>query len=877
MASAALPTDLNTKRDEPCTVVAPHAVAILLAGIVAAWFAAGSTGLLTHPLQHALTWLALAVAVVATCPRNSQSPGTWVILAGVVALGVLLTVSSLPTLNVLGVVVVLAGIAQVSRGLTARVAMIATMAAGALAISRFACDSIPTLWVIADVKGWLLGRIVGAMVGSPLQVGATFGGLDFLVVMVAVYVGWLVCTAPPRRTRAIWAAVAIVIGHFVYLAMLAYSEKLPAMLPDMVLPPESDSSRLGVWTWSNGLRMLLPWNVPLLAVTLNAIIAAVMVRKATWLPIIEIDPKELEKQREKAEKEEVPGSVVAIDMLFRFGPALLAVVATLAAALGMNNTDLKGKTVVAYEKGYLNWLKPEFDLQVDGYYGMLPLFVESLGGKFAKSKDLSAEDLAAADVLVLLHPDEPWSDEMLQRVWDYVKRGGSLLVVADPVIREQKSASSFNDVLKSTAMEVRDDTAVTRTGNWEQSYEPLAHPVTAGIDDARNRFGFELGSSIRTCWPARPILVGRWGWSDPGSTAVATGVSQYQSGKLLGDLVLAAEQSIGQGRVIVLGNTSPLQNEMLANSYPFVGRVLGYLANKPGSPQAFWRQCLAMLALVGMMVLVALRPAAWQVIVTSTIMSLSLACCTAVGNWSGQVLPDGRTTEANSFNRVAYVDASHLEAYSSDLWTPRGISGLLRTLMRDGYLPLLASNLSTERLERAGLLISIGPARKFDAEQRAVVKEFVSGGGTLICMVGAEEARASGSLLADYEFTVPPTPVPPNERVREPDPLGAFQQLFSDSKNRRYVQFHAGWPVECTASGATEQIVWSNGQVERPIVVSHSDQGGTIVVIGDTHCAANENLEDRGSFHAGQHPFLAMAAKSRRAGAEAVGPAAGDG
>ena len=58
---------------------------------------------------------------------------------------------------------------------------------------------------------------------------------------------------------------------------------------------------------------------------LNGAIAAVMFRGASWLPVVEPDPKQLKKQKEKEEKEEVPGSVLATDMLFRFGPVLLAV------------------------------------------------------------------------------------------------------------------------------------------------------------------------------------------------------------------------------------------------------------------------------------------------------------------------------------------------------------------------------------------------------------------------------------------------------------------------------------------------------------------------------------------------------------------------
>ena len=64
-----------SRRASPPTSLRPAAIVVLVAGMVAAWLAAGSTGLLGHPLQHALTWLALAVALVAGWPRDNQSFG----------------------------------------------------------------------------------------------------------------------------------------------------------------------------------------------------------------------------------------------------------------------------------------------------------------------------------------------------------------------------------------------------------------------------------------------------------------------------------------------------------------------------------------------------------------------------------------------------------------------------------------------------------------------------------------------------------------------------------------------------------------------------------------------------------------------------------
>jgi hypothetical protein len=250
---------------------------------------------------------------------------------------------------------------------------------------------------------------------------------------------------------------------------------------------------------------------------------------------------------------------------------------------------------------------------------------------------------------------------------------------------------------------------------------------------------------------------------------------------------------------------------------------------------------LGLLALLAMGALVALRPAPWQIMLTSTIMAASLVCCTSAGYESGRVLPDGRAHLPNTFNNVAYIDASHLEAYSGDLWNKQGIAGLLRTLMRQGYLPLLASDLTSQRLERAGLLISIAPARQFSGREGDAVREFVGNGGTFICMVGAEEARANAPLLADFNFAVPPSPVPPGQGGVEPEPLGAKYTLIGES-NRR-ARFYAAWPVECTGTDPKYWSVWSDGKKPTPVVASQSDHGGVVVVIGDTQFGSNENFD----------------------------------
>jgi hypothetical protein len=198
---------------------------------------------------------------------------------------------------------------------------------------------------------------------------------------------------------------------------------------------------------------------------------------------------------------------------------------------------------------------------------------------------------------------------------------------------------------------------------------------------------------------------------------------------------------------------------------------------------------------------------------------------------------------------VAYVDASHLEAYATDPHhdgtEDLGISDFLRTLMRQGYLPLLAPDLSRQRLEGCQLLVSIGPAREFSPAEHQNIKRFVDGGGVLICIAGAENAPCSEPLLADYKFRVPSSPVKPNEHLPEPEPLGA-KLPYKDQPDTQQYRYYAAWPVECNAVGGKQWSVLIDSVDARAITVSQPEQGGAIVVIGDTHFACNENFRSGG-------------------------------
>jgi hypothetical protein len=912
-----------------------RAVVAALAGIGAAWVAAGSIGLVADPLRHGLASVALAAGVIACWPARQTWPRRLILLAGLAAAAGMM-VPAMPVYNVLAVCLVLAILSWANRGLDQRVLLLAALGAAVLGVYLLAWTTVPTVWSIADALGRTLGRAAAAVSGRPLWIGATFAGLDFLVLMAAVYVGWLAWTAPPRLGRALVAGAAILGGHLAYLVVLSYATDLYEALPPAPPPPEFRDYIPPPWHWTDAARSLLPWNLPLLAAAIQLAVAAMMLRWAAWLPVASgegrvvsgewrvasgarrddapckqkqdpqrKDPRRKGKQpgRGARKQDEKRAQITQQDATNEAAPAdwrdkaqtwapvalavLVPLVTTLApgpSRVGRNGIPspsaehglLAGKKIVACNQGYLDWERPvhgRYGQASAGMYGMLPEFVASLGGRLEPSDELSAQHLQEADVLLLIHPVGPWPEDRLARVREFVLRGGSLLVLAGTPVREGELASSYDDVLgyvltgnaerdsvplnegeaapaenarpAAAAIEVRFDTAASVTWHWQDAYAAMAHPAVMGVEDGRNRFGMVSGPSLRVRWPARPILVGRWGWSDPGIDLALTRVYRYHAGEKLGDLVLAAEQRLGRGTVVVVSDAFGFTNEGNVNSYVFTGRMLAYLAGGAGSPQAAWRQLLGLLACVALVGLVALPLEAVRLARVAVILALVLAGSRTISSLSMRVLPDGRQHAPS--NNVAYIDASHMEAYSDAGWGFDGVAGLALTLMRNGFQAFLLPELTSERLGRAGMLVSIAPSRPFSRAEAAAVRRFVEDGGIFICTVGADRVWPVQPLLEEFDLRVPPVPIPPERDVREPAPMGHFRTLYRPpgaDYDARLLVYH-GWPVECSR---TDELVRGFGNL--PIIALGDVNGGKVVLVGDTAFAMNKNLE-----YIGGEPF----------------------
>lgn len=817
--------------------------------VLAACWASGTTGLMAETLRIVGTWLLLGTAVLLSgIGRRTSLPRPFR------AWGPLLLLLVLPHTGwtdarheILLVAAFAACLA--ARHLGAARSMLNCVALGILlwGILSIVQRSNTTLWRLTEHSGAWMGDLAGRLSGTPLSIGGSFAAVPLLVLLVILYALWLTTASGPRLGRAVMAVLVVVGLQLGYLHLLARSPDLIAALPEVAERPFEHPYTPPPWSWSAAVNTLLPWNLPLLAAILHVSLLGLLFRWSRW-PI----------------RDSVDGHALRLgNCCPRMGSwlrgtggmvllAVLAVGVTLVSDGTWGRTDLAGKVILANGQGRIDWRQPVHDRygrQSAGMFGMLPKLVQSLGGELRIVQQWDASELSEADAVVLLHPTNELSAECREHILAYVEQGGRLLVVAEPHLRQGDAVSDHNEVLGPTSISVRRDVAVPMTSGWQHALQVTSHPATAHIHRRVNHYFTGVGSSLEIRWPAHPLLVGRWGWSDPGSDSLFTGVQRWEAGERLGDLVLAAEQSLGRGRVMVIGDGHSLTNEGGFRGYWWAGSLLAHLVDERSGPQAWGRQLLLLVLTIGLIGALLMRPSPGCQWMVATVLALGIAIWQPIHARATRMVPDGRLLvddQDRIASRLAYVGGSHAEAYSDAPWSFDGIEGLALTLMRNDLLTLHLPQLTRQHLATAGVYISLAPSRTFSVAERRMLVDFVQRGGILICTVGAEESRGSRALLADFGIRVPPSPVPTVSTDFEPEPMGRTRALYlrveqpDGAVHDLGVNFFAGWPVEWIDD---EGQVMVYGQQDRPLAVRRSFGQGKVVVIGDSGFALNKNLE----------------------------------
>ena len=505
---------------------------------------------------------------------------------------------------------------------------------------------------------------------------------------------------------------------------------------------------------------------------------------------------------------------------------LMITLATSVLMIDMPGTFSEKRGVVLYNEGFLNWHVPSFRMfgsKSAGMFGNLPKFLEAMGFSTVKVDTISKDVLQNTKILMMINIDREVPRDELEAIWDFVEEGGSLILLGDHTFyKHGVKRIILNDILQPYSIRYNFDSADWFAGGWLHSYQYASHFITAGMRDDMNDAGCVIGASLHVKPPAFPLVIGKYGYSDPGNELEGSqrgylGNLNYDPGEPMGDIVLCGAQHCGKGKVLVFGDTSGFANAILVNSHDFVNRVFTWLA-KDESPKRYRLAFFISLVLfiIALFFYLESTRKPYLLLISLILALLTVRVSESFKHYDAQKELDGN---------IAYIDASHGERFSPESWNENAVMGLYLNLMRNGYLPFSLRRFEKEKLEQAKLLVLIAPSSPFTKKEIKWVRNFVFKGGILFLTVGWEDKEASTPLMESFGFSI------------DYLPLAQFISVIPHANQK--VRFFDAWPV--VNYGEKSEVIAAYQKF--PVVVKKAYGKGTVVLIGDSSFFWNKNLE----------------------------------
>jgi hypothetical protein len=497
------------------------------------------------------------------------------------------------------------------------------------------------------------------------------------------------------------------------------------------------------------------------------------------------------------------------------------------------------RRLVFVERGVVSFTKPDytrFGQAAGGMYGLLPEYVGLFGCTAEVVRDVP-ESLASDQVVVLTNLDEPLRPEVFRRLWAFVEAGGSLWVLGDHTFIKN-GRNHINDLLAPCHISLNHDSAQFFPQGWFHSYEFRQGTPFGGLrDSAENRPAILVGASLRLRAPAQPFILGRYGYSDWGTSGADEsrgyiGDFKYQSQERLGDLVLVAGERYGLGKVLVFGDTTSFFNNNLSRSYEILRSVLSWFGESPRwHVVAGWTGrvvAATVLVALGLLLLVFKNIRAVQLVLPAS-MLLSLA----IHQPAGLLAYDVNSTR----RRMAIIDFSHEPFASKHSSMNSGLHGVSINLARHGQLPVVINEWNPQLLDAAGLIVANAPRRPFSKSERRDLTRFMERGGTVLLGCGYPHYAFSRSFLETQRLGIRGLP------------LGRF---FDRTAFGQRISFVSAWPIEMTNPEASVICLYD----EWPLIVMAPVGRGRLVLISDSEFLHNRNLEGHENYDSANIQFM---------------------
>ncbi len=459
-----------------------------------------------------------------------------------------------------------------------------------------------------------------------------------------------------------------------------------------------------------------------------------------------------------------------------------------------------------------------------------------------ESEKITRNLLENIDIFVVISINTSFNSDEKKIIWEFVKSGGSLLVIGDHTniggIR-----NPLNHLLKPSKISFRFDSALPFDENlgWETCIQ-LPHNILGSYVKIFNDVQINVGASLDIEYPAYPVIIGNYALSDAGNIEnkefAYLGDYEYNDGEQLGDLILVATSNYGAGKVLVFGDSSTFQNSAIPHSYNFIEGIFNWMKSGTNSNLELLKSIVSILFLIASFLIYYIaKSTKIKFHIIPIVFCFSLILTSLIN----PIFVENSKINGN----IVYADNTHNEKMNLEPFKENSISGLFLNLNRNGYLPLFLDDFSEENIVKSKILIFNTPTKTFSNEEVNTILRFMSKGCYVILSTGYEEKSAVKPLLKKLDLDIENIPLGPLPYVGE-----------NISKYENEPRFVNSWPIVFKEGQVTSFYnITFGSETYHTVVLKKYGEGG-LLLISDSEFLLDKNIESIFDYWPGNILFL---------------------
>jgi len=384
-----------------------------------------------------------------------------------------------------------------------------------------------------------------------------------------------------------------------------------------------------------------------------------------------------------------------------------------------------------------------------GLFGDLLPLLERNGHNVSRISDLSSLRLGEQDAILipeLFRPLNPFERTGLNR---WIEDGGTLVVAA-----EHSNLAGIRDylrpLLEPLGIDVNFDTTSGLTGDGITATWAPSSPLRQSLREAPY-LPYARGASLSLSKGALPVLVGTLWHADLGDALSPdrANLSDYRLSRndRVGDVVLIGTSKRGKGRIIVMGDSSPILSMSLLYSSRFVLSVLD--SNRTSELARAQTIRDAALLLAAILALTLLQSQSWML---RAFLALFLLGAAAMRIW--EPAAHGTWPEDARLAVVSTGENNILDTH--DPFSRRSPTALGLCFLRENFTPWLGD--WTQLRTRPAIVAMVNPTREIESASWRKLLRWVQS-GTDVILAGNGDSDAFAALAARLGVEVSRSPL----------------------------------------------------------------------------------------------------------------------